>query len=284
MRHLFCLCFSIFCINTPSLTGQVSLVREEVQTLQAKLSLIDNEIKLIESSTQENILIESLSLQFKNGAIYIPYQFSKIARDEFYQIQVQLSFDKQLLQPYREDIIGLEELGKQSQILDGTIIFKNISSYLSKTRGNLNLNFKVGLYKKLIDCEAVPTFSVRQQLPFYSAGGVGLVLVGTGAYLINSGQKIYEEDYLQQISESAAEPFFNKANNRRKTGITLSYIGAAILTSDLVWWFIRKKRYQKAKKRYDANCLNTSHLQLKPALQWAPNQETQIGLGLHLTF
>lgn len=131
----------------------------------------------------------------------------------------------------------------------------------------------------LVNCEAIrPAFSLKQKMPYYSAAGVGLVLVGVGQ-VYRAQQNDYYRTYEAAWADGSPRPLADdnprqKALKSRKAFQICTWAGIGLLAADATLFSIKRLKIKKKQQVYDQFCLS-------PAIQI---NSSGPGIGLQLKF
>jgi hypothetical protein len=131
----------------------------------------------------------------------------------------------------------------------------------------------------LVNCEAIrPAFSLKQKMPYYSAAGVGLVLVGIGQ-VYRAQQNDYYRTYEAAWADGSPRPLANddprqKALKSKKAFQICTWAGIGLLAVDATLFSIKRQKTKKKQQVYDQFCLS-------PAIQI---NSAGPGIGLQLKF
>lgn len=241
----------------------------------------------------------------KNHTLMLEYQGSRDLfnrRNDFPQVvEVRLE-DADLVLDYRPGKAGegkLHSIALDLELPDGQTIIQpssevpdrdianglkqkvwpDVADWISMT-GN---TYKLRVHRYLmgaVNCDApYPAFYLRKKIPYYAAGGVGLILVGLGQQF-----RLQKNDYYatyQRLWREGAEappPTDNpltKARNKNKAFQICTWAGIGILAADALLFTSQHLKIKRKQKDYDRFCGQKPSLQLQPTGQ---------GMGLILNF
>lgn len=286
------LCLLLGCLLTGLGQAQIQLISSSTRSLHTDLNLAQNAIGpvLPGKMTPGQALIETLGLTLEEAELIVDYRLKPIGEEEYYQVDISFFLNGERLAVRNEHLLG--DVGEQQASagnVNKQIIWTDIPESHLNLEGDLNLTLTVELWGKPelpynVDCSAPPSFTARQQMPYYFAAVAGVAAIGTGWLIKNNGEDIYNNDYLTAPTEDVAEPFFQDANDKRHTGLILQYSGAAVLLIDAVWYGIRYFRFKKRHEVFQEYC-NPGRLSLSPKVQYSPvNGTARVGMKMRYAF
>ena len=257
-------------------------------TTEVNVSVAEEHYSVISNNSgpEKNNLIKEVSFDYQVGEISIRYSLQKPERDRYYRISLEVQLDGRPVPIRPEDLLGsLGDMPINDAALSKEINWINLPENYLHLDGKMTLELQAELRGPRVlpyglDCDVVPEFGKKELVPHYIGAGVGLAALGTGIYLKRKSDDIYNSDYLSQITEEQAEPYYQDASNKNQASIVLTYAGATILLVDAVWLAIRYGRYQQRKKAYNEFC-GDKGLSLRPAFI---GPQEPVGLRLRYNF
>ncbi len=270
--------------------GQIQLLSSSQGRSTAVIKIAEGQLVQEGSSQIQGSALQSMGLTLHHDDLLIEYTLSSGKSKEIYRVDFQASLNGSPLNIHAEDLLGDFHKDTPASAGQKRIVWTNLLDRYYVFEGTLELTLKVELWGEPtlpfgIECGEVPTFSSKQRLPYYLVAGLGAATIGLSAVIGADAKKIYEEDYLQQRFEQAAEPFYEEANNKRHTELLLRYAGIGILIGDAALFFYRNIRQRKKVDAYNEFC-GSNRISISPMYQSnaTPIEGEQLGLKLSYTF
>jgi hypothetical protein len=182
--------------------------------------------------------------------------------------------------------------GEVSDIADAKgrrLIWLDVTEQMDDFEGVYTLRVRRSLIGA-VNCEAGrPTFTLRQKLPYYTAGGAGLALLGVGQIYRVQRDNQYER-YTRLWAESNPAPAEDdnplaRAKSKDRAARICTWTGIGIVAIDALLFSRRHLKIKQKQRVYDKFCTPKTSLLLQPTLSpssgWASATPT---LGLRFTF
>ena len=286
LRHLL---LFIPLIHAGITAGQNQLLNVSQARISAQIDVDDGQLEVNESPPIQGSIVRSLSLALENDDLRMSFLLQQGKPADEYRLKMQVTLNGSSVQVYDEDLLG-DYLQRFSAAQGGekSIIWTGILDRYYMFEGSLVITISTELWGKPalpfgVDCDELPTFSSKQKFPYYLAAGVGAATIGISAIISADAQKIYDENYLKQLWEPTAEPFYEDANNKRHTGLILRYAGIAILAGDAALYIYRSIRHRKKMDAYNEFC-SGSEISISPLIRRDFLAGSQTGLRLTYIF
>ncbi|NND35025.1 MAG: hypothetical protein HKN76_20735 [Saprospiraceae bacterium] len=271
------------------LIAQNQLLSSSRSTIVAQIDIADGQLEMEQAAQIQGVLIQSLSPQLQNDDITFSFQLQEGKEEEEYRINIRAMLDGAVINIKQEDLLGdyqdrIPASGSQGK----EIIWSGLLDRYYDFRGRLEVILSVELWGQPtlpfgVRCDEVPVFDGRQKLPYYIAAGAGLAALGISFVIGSEAQKIYDDDYLSQNFEQAAEPFYQDANDKRHTALLLRYGGIAVLVADAAVYFYRRDRHKKKLATFSEFCGNAP-VSVRPVYERTSEALAGSSIGLKFAY
>ncbi len=217
---------------------------------------------------------------------YTPPTSADFPWPAYYQVELNVSINGAPLDPAPapEYQIGTGRIAAAGNSPRKIILSHLLQQYVQLV-GQLKVELRV---EALIDCRGLmddlppPQF---RKTPYLITGGLGAGMLVAGGVLWADSQRRYD-DYLDAGDAQSAEPLYEKANRRRHASLVLLFGGAAVLTGDVIAYFVRKGKLRR-QQREELRQFCYSPLpgvELQPELELPSISIPNGSLGIKLTY
>lgn len=262
------------------------------KTISATIDVAAEQLRLDADFSRGNhteLGIQDFDLSLRNGELIISYDLLPTTEEQHYVLSLDITLNGEPIHLAPEYLKG--SIGQNLNGGTGTIIWTNLLEQYINLKGQLKVRLIAHIWGDFfarfgIDCSADrPDFTVKQQIPYYAAAGVGLISIGVGQIFRSKRNDIYNNQYKTSSTLDQATPHYDDANNKHHTYLILTYAGTAILLADATWYIIRQIKTKRNQKLYDRFCKQPS-LSLKPVFELPSNGTLtgQAGVKLVYTF
>lgn len=281
-------------LATAILTGLTFLALAQIQQLgtsshriEAEINLLQNRFDLNAEPSQQGSLLRNVQITWEKSDIVVTYELPRTEGEQYYQITLEASLDDNKLVLHPDDQWGdvgrvVNQEGNAKQI-----IWTGLLDRYKQLDGNLSIELSAGFWGKPslpfgVDCDQMPVFSSKEKLPHYIIAGVGVGALAVSYVIGNEAQDIYDNQYLAESFEQAAEPFYQEANDKRHQELILRYAGIGLLSLDAAWYIYRSIRHRQRLKTFEEFC-GDSVVRVNPYYQ-SRHSTRGSQLGLQLTY
>ena len=246
----------------------------------------------IRSETSVYNQLESFQASVKYGELVLDYvlkdpSFKKEQLDHSYFVSIELYRGNVPVFVRPDRIFGdIDTLvgGERNRQVVVTGLMEDQVALTDTVRIVLSVEHSFDLNESILCSEGEPKWRMQQKLPFImgAVGGAGLIAIG--AVLEADAQNTYDE-YLVETDKATGEDLYADANTQHKWAQGLMIGGGVIIAADVVWYFMRRKRYQRQKYLYDTYCGGAT-MKLEPHFETgnlALGRSTNIGLTFKYT-
>lgn len=269
--------------------AQVQQLGTSVFRIEARVNLLANQFALEAEPNQQGSLLRNVQITWEKFDIVVAYELPRTEGEQYYEIILEASLDGEKLPMHPDDQWGdvgrvVNEEGTIKQI-----IWTGLLDRYKQLDGNLSIQLRVGFWGKPslpfgVDCDNLPVFTSKQKLPHYIIAGIGAGALGASFIVGNEAQDIYDNQYLAESFEQAAEPFYQQANDKRHQELILRYAGIGLLSLDAAWYIYRSIRHSQRLKTFEEFC-GDSVVQINPYYKsWQSSGGSQLGLQLTYRF
>jgi hypothetical protein len=283
-KRTLCLLTLIFLFNW--LHGQPQLLMKGKAEFSADINVLEESFQSIKSDS-DNTLIQQMDVELQDFEFVITYQLAPLKDEQYYQVAIEFTQNGKKLDVLPAFISGdVGRINNTTRSDKQEITWTDLLEQYLNLDGEISFSLTAELWGKPllpfgIECDNPPVFSLKQKWPHYASGLTGVAAFGSGLVLFNRAENIYENEYLTAITETEAEPFYQDANRKRRTGLSLMYTGAGVVLVDLIWYSVRQIRYNQRKKAFDRFC--NQRVSLSPVYLAPLDQSGNAQAGLRLT-
>ncbi len=270
--------------------GQYQRLDRVSHNVSAQIDLVNGQLDLTTEENLSSSMIREISISLTNGEIIVEYEFQRANQGQNYRVDFNANLNGSDLVLYREDIIGAigQDLAANQQGRR-QLIWTGLHDRYVDLNGILLMSLDVELWGQPqlpfgIECGVPPTFTMKQKMPYLIAAGVGAASLGASLLFKNKSNDTYENDYLTQNFQEAAEPFYQQANDDHQKSLIFRYAGIGILAIDAGLYIFRSIRHQRKKDAYDEYCRNVSGIRFEPVVEPSLSAVNPGQLGLKLTW
>lgn len=267
--------------------AQVQQLGTSTFRIETQVNLLENQFELKEEPNQQGSLLRNVQMTWEKFDIVFTYELPRTEGAQYYQISLEASLNGEKLTIHPDDQWG--DVGRVVNE-EGTtkeIIWTRLLDRYKQLDGTLSIALRGEFWGKPslpfgVDCDNMPEFTSKQKLPHYIIAGVGAGALGASFIVGNEAEDIYDNQYLAESFEQAAEPFYQEANDKRHQELILRYAGITLLSLDAIWYVYRTIRFRQKLKTFEEFC-GDSVVRIKPFYQSGQSARGS-QLGLQLTY
>ncbi|MDH3648905.1 MAG: hypothetical protein OEQ53_04435 [Saprospiraceae bacterium] len=269
--------------------AQVQQLGTSVFRIEAEVNLLEDHFNATEQPGQQGTMLRNVQTAWEKSDLVIDYELPRSEDEQYYQVSLEVSLDGNKLLIHPDDLLGDVGSIVNNPVAARQIIWTRLLDRYGQLAGNLSIELTAVFWGKPslpfgVDCANMPTFSGKQKLMHYVIAGVGAATLGASFVVGNEAQDIYDNQYLAESFEQAAEPFYQDANDKRHQELVLRYAGITLLSLDAIWYVYRSIRYRQKLRTFEEFC-GDSVVRINPFYKSNyTDQGSQMGLKLTYRF
>lgn len=240
------------------------------------------------SESRGKALVNVREIRISDGDLIIDYELTSLVEAFHYTLKMELQYGDSLLEvPSNKRIRG--NYGKVSGL--GNLHLQTIWTDVTEDLIVLNQSYKLIIIYELfgigLKCDVKPQFHFKKQLPHYitALNGIGLITLGQ----VYKGQakreyKQYQEAYQAGDTETSAQPYLDRAFQKRNTYKVLNLTGAALLAIDGVIVLLQLSNHRKQLRRYKRYCDKPNRFSTKVTFEQNTGINKLQTIGFNISF
>jgi len=280
-------------VTTSTLTAQIPEQREiTTYTITANINLLGGSLQNVDTDSIGHWgMLAGLQVTLEQGELHFKYKLRDVVpkeqRNGIYDVSAIISINNDVLRIRPDKILG--DYGKGITTNHGVnreFIVTNLIEDNINLDGKLSVQLNVSYSYQVVldfdfDCNAEPTFTTGQRIPYLAGGVIGVGLAAWGGIMEGKAQDKYDQ-YKSLINDN--KTLYDDANRQHKTAQALMIAGGAIIVTDIVLYVIRSKKYKKRKLIYEKYCPKKISFRPVIDLPGVTKPSGSVGLAMHFTF
>ncbi|MCB0566909.1 MAG: hypothetical protein KDD01_21290 [Phaeodactylibacter sp.] len=226
------------------------------------------------------------SIHLRNADLAINYRLEPVLTNQEYRIFLAANTEHsgQLVIP-PEHLEGIVEGIRPAEESLLQLVWTDFLEQVFDPTGKIEITIRAELWGRYspIDCSQPPLFGSREKWPHLIGAGAGLAMIGAAVLFKQKSNQIYDNDYLPELNQDIAQPFYDDANSKHHAFVILTYTGITVLAADALWYLLHRSRFNQQLKLYRQFCSGNS-LSLQPHFEIAPANQSSAGARLVYNF